>query len=296
MLLEVSAGLRLSAAAGFAADGLAAATVVWLRYGVGRLVSAVGDVEIESLTPYQVRQWHEGLLLSVSAVTANNYLRAVKIVFSRLQRLGVTGNDPAGPVAFAPEPAPRVASVSSSDYEALRAVAAAGSMAARDTAVLDVLWSSGVRLGGLLSMRVDRMERWEDGGRPCFAFYVVEKGGRPRWAYVDEGPALAQWLAVRPSGSPYVWLAGNRPVRRLSASAVQALLRRLRLAAGIPSSRPAHPHAFRHAFAKRRLRGGASLAEVSKWLGHASAEFTADVYLRFSEEELRAAFFGRQAQ
>lgn len=285
----VAADLRLSDAAGVvsAAVDLSPATVAWLQQSVGYLVRDVGDVEIERVTVYQVRGWHLANLERVSAVTANNYLRAVKIVFSRLQRLGVTGNDPAGPVRYAAEPAPRVASVAEGDYLALRAVAEH----VRDVALLDVLWCSGVRLGGLLTMRTDKMDAWLDGSRPCFAFYVVGKGGRPRWVYVDRGAALAQWLSVRPGGSPFVWLATCRPVRVLARSSVQAVLRRLRLAAEIPAGRPTNAHGFRHAFAKRRLAEGASLAEVSRWLGHASAEFTADVYLRFSEEELRSAFF-----
>lgn len=299
----VTAGVRLSnavevvaqaAANDPASEPLSPATVRWLRVSMGRLVATIGDMEVEALSAHQVGRWHQGLLRKVSAVTANNYLRAIKITYSRLQKLGVTGVDPAGPVAYAREPAPRIASVSKQDYLAMRAVAATeeGCMGVRDMALLDVLWSSGVRLGGLLSMRVDRMDRWlDEAGRICFAFYVIEKGNKPRWAYVDKGRMLAQWLECRPETSPYVWLSARRPVRPLAASSVESLMRRLRLGAGIPAGRPTNPHAFRHAFAKRRLLEGASLAQVSRWLGHASAEFTADVYMRFGESELRESFF-----
>lgn len=271
------------------------ATARWMRAAVRNLVEYLGrDVGIEELTPLQVSAWvRVEAARGLSAVSVNSRLRAVKTVYSRLQRNGVVSSNPAAPVHFLAEPPARPKAVAVEDYLAMRAAA----NNARDRAILDVLWASGCRLGGLISMRLDRMERWRQNGRECFALLVVEKFDRPRWVYVGretlQSTGLAEWIAERPDGGPWLWLAFAAPFGRLAAGTVEGLLRRLRLTAGIPPGRPCNAHAFRHAFAIRMLDDGEDLAAVSAWLGHHSPEFTAAVYAIRPERALREKFFSR---
>lgn len=270
------------------------ATARWMRSSMRGLMAHIGrDLNVEELTPIQVAAWVQcesgrGL----SAVSVNSRLRAIKTIYSRLQRNGVVSSNPAAPIHFLPEPPARPRAIEQDDYLAMRAAA----NSARDRAIVDVLWASGCRLGGLLSMRIDRMEHWVQDGRDCYAILVVEKFSRSRWVYVGrdalQSEGLAAWLAERPPGGPWLWLSFATPFGRMAASTVEGLLRRLRIATGIPASRPANAHAFRHAFAVRMLDEGEDLAAVSAWLGHHSPEFTAAVYARRSERQLREKYFG----
>lgn len=272
-----------------------AATARWLRGGVGSLVRFLGDDRpLDQLSPQDVARWvaHESAR-GLAAPGINSKLRAVKTLYSRLQSNGVISSNPGAPVRFLPEPPLQPRAVSESDYLAMRSAASN----VRDVALLDVLWASGCRLAGLLSMRVDRMERWQQDGRDCFALLVVEKFGRSRWVYVGrdglQSAGLSAWLVDRPScGEPWLWLAFAAPFGRMAESTVQSVLRRCRLAAGIPARRPTSAHCFRHAFALRMLDQGEDLAAVSAWLGHHSPEFTAAVYARRSEQALREKYFG----
>lgn len=242
--------------------------------------------DVDRLTPLLIRQWHQATAERSSVVTANTYLRGVKLLFSRLQRNGSYGTNPAGPVRRLPEPAPGPRRISEADYVALR-----GAMRHnRDVAIVDTLWYSGCRLGGLLSMRVDRIERV---GQAGLALYVVEKGGNPRWVYVAEGAAVIRYLTERPAvSSPALWLTFDAHPGPLKSDSVYHLLRAAARRVGIPAGAHINPHAFRHAFALRMLEQH-DLALVSRWLGHATPEFTARVYCVRSESELRAAYFGR---
>lgn len=273
------------------------ATERWLRASARRLAGFLGgDRELDRVTPREVQawvQWEFGR--GVSAVYVNSLLRGVKTLYGRLQKNGIVSVNPAEPVRFVAEPRLSPKGILEDDYRAM----ASAATNSRDRAILAVLWDSGCRLGGLLSMRVDRMERWNGpGGWPQFALLVVEKGDRPRMVYVGrsevEGRALAAWLDARPAmGPPGIFLAFDVPLRVMSAVAVQHVLRRLRQAARIPKDRPSNAHSFRHGFAIRMLDEGEDLAAVSQWLGHHSPEFTAARYAVRPEWALREKFFSR---
>ncbi len=271
------------------------ATARWMRSSMSGLTAFLGrDVGVEELTPLQVSAWVQSeARRGLSTVSVNSRLRAIKTIYSRLQRNGVVSTNPAEPIHFLAEPPSRPKAISRQDYLAMRQAAEF----ARDRAMLDVLWASGCRLGGLLSMRIDRMEHWCQDGRDCYALLVVEKYDRPRWVYVGREPlqssGLAEWLEERPRSGSWLWLSFATPIDRLAPSSVEGILRRLRLAAGIPRGRPGSPHSFRHAFAIRMLDEGEDLAAVSAWLGHHSPEFTAAVYAIRPERQLREKFFAR---
>ena len=269
------------------------ATARWFRCGVGRLAAHCRAVEVDQVTPAHVAAWIEAERRGrAAAVTINSYLRAVRTVYARLMRRGLVEGNPAAAVPFLREPAPRPKAIALSDYMAMRGAATC----ARDRAIVDVLWASGCRLGGLLSMRVDQIESWQTAdGRTCYALWVIEKGDRPRWVYVGrdrlQGDGLREWLSERPATDDpalFVTLAG-RP-RAMSPSTVEGVIRRLRIAAGV-EGRPAYAHAFRHAFALRMLDQGEDLAAVSTWLGHSAPAFTAARYAIRPEAELRRKFF-----
>lgn len=157
------------------------------------------------------------------------------------------------------------------------------SVRARDDAVLEVLYGSGLRVGELCSLRPADLDLVR--GRAT----VWGKGGKQRVVPLGE-PAVAavrRWLAEgRPhlaqAGSPADAVFLNRRGRRLTPRDVRRLLDRRAPA-------PTHPHALRHTFATHLLDGGADLRAVQDLLGHADLA-TTQRYTHVSRERLRSVY------
>ncbi len=154
---------------------------------------------------------------------------------------------------------------------------------ARDDAVLEVLYGSGLRVGELCGL--DRGDLDLDRGRAT----VWGKGGKQRAVPLSDAAvgALRRWLELADGLSAAdadgaTALFRNRRGRRLTARDVHRLLDR-RAAA------PTHPHALRHTFATHLLDGGADLRAVQELLGHADLA-TTQRYTHVSRERLRSVY------
>jgi len=271
-------------------------TVKWMQYALVRLIRFSSDMEITAVNVHHINDWltYEATR-NVTPNTINSYLRAIKTLFSRLQRNGITGTNPAQPIKPWPEPRPSPKAITESDYHSL--LTAVSNQ--RDRAIISTFWATGCRLGGLLSMRMDAIERWHENGRLCFALEVYEKGKngkqKPRWCYSKgtEAIALDAWLNERPNGrTANLFTTLTKTPRPMKQTAVSSMFRKARIAANLDGhGHHCNPHAFRHAFAINHLDAGYDLAIVSQWLGHHSPEFTAKVYAIRSETKLRDKYF-----
>ncbi len=142
-------------------------------------------------------------------------------------------------------------------------------IAARDTAVLLLLYGAGLRIGEALSLTVGDVRGGGDTLR------VTGKGGRqrivPLLPVVRAGlkAHLARQAAGAPPDAPLFRGVRGGP---LGARAIQRLTARLRGALGLPAS--ATPHALRHSFATHLLGAGADLRQIQELLGHARLSTT----------------------
>jgi site-specific recombinase XerC len=153
--------------------------------------------------------------------------------------------------------------------------------AARDAAVLETLYGSGLRVGELVALDCSSLDL--RGG----AVVVWGKGSKQRRAPLSDPAveALRAWLAVRSQVLPPDAgdaLFGNERGRRLSERDVRRIVDRR-------SARPTHPHALRHSFATHLLDGGADLRSVQELLGHADVA-TTQRYTHVSKQRLRAVY------
>ena len=146
---------------------------------------------------------------------------------------------------------------------------------ARDDAVLELLYGSGLRVGELCSLDPGDLDL--DRGRAT----VWGKGGKQRVLPLSEPAveALQAWLSHRPDQAA---LFVNRRGHRLTPRDVRRLLDRR-------ASSPTHPHALRHTFATHLLDGGADLRAVQELLGHADLS-TTQRYTHVSRERLRSVY------
>lgn len=158
-------------------------------------------------------------------------------------------------------------------------------IAARDTAVLLLLYGSGLRISEAL-----RLSRAEAPVRGRDTLRIVGKGGKERLAPVlpVTQAAVERYLALLPyplasDDAMFVGAKGGP----LSPRIVQLLMERLRGSLGLPDT--ATPHALRHSFATHLLSSGADLRQIQELLGHASLS-TTQVYTEVDRERLLAVY------
>lgn len=159
----------------------------------------------------------------------------------------------------------------------------------RDRAILELLFSSGLRVSELTGLDRDHinLKRRE--------FMVRGKGQKDRPIFISETAALwvnhylekrqdtARPLFVRYSGSKKVDLSGN--YHRLTVRSVQRIVARYALLAGI--TKHVSPHTLRHSFATDLLMNGADLRSVQAMLGHSNIA-TTQIYTHVTDPHLRA--------
>lgn len=158
--------------------------------------------------------------------------------------------------------------------------------ARRDVAILETIYSCGLRVSELAGLRVADV----DGGAQLVR--VRGKGRKERLVPIGE-PALraieTYWahLPARPAGDEPVFCSENR--RRSPVSAVM-LARRLKRYLALAGLDPAlTPHKLRHSYATHLLDAGADLRSVQELLGHSRLEST-QIYTHVTTERLRRAY------
>jgi integrase/recombinase XerC len=158
----------------------------------------------------------------------------------------------------------------------------------RDRAVLETLYSAGVRVSELTGLDVNDLDL--DGGTAV----VRGKGKRERLALLGEAAvkAVRLWLAVRPavaarSRRPPAALFLNRNGTRLTSRSVGRLLEKHLRAAGLDPR--TSPHTLRHSFATHLLDAGADIRSVQELLGHRSLS-TTQIYTHVSTQRLRDSY------
>ena len=141
-------------------------------------------------------------------------------------------------------------------------------ISARNQAVLSLCYGAGMRISEALSLTGHDMPLKRQ-------IMLTGKGGKSR--LVPILPVIAECVALYTKQMPFV-LEADQPIFRgarggvLRAEIIQAEVRRLRGALGLPET--ATPHALRHSFATHLLAGGGDLRTIQKLLGHESLSTT----------------------
>lgn len=154
---------------------------------------------------------------------------------------------------------------------------------ARDQAILQCLWSCGVRRAELVGLDLNDVDL---DGR---ALRVIKgKGNKDRHVPMtpEAAAAMGAYLALRPRVTVPAFFVG-RGDRRLSAAAVYKIVRTYMERAGITEY--ASPHTWRHTVATLMRERGADLLFLKEFLGHESTA-TTEVYTKLARGRLRAEF------
>lgn len=137
----------------------------------------------------------------------------------------------------------------------------------RDLAIIDILSSTGMRVGELVNLNIDDID-FEN--RECIVF---GKGAKERLVYFDARTKihLKNYLNSREDDNPALFVSLLKPYNRLQISGVEIRLRELGRSLGI---KKVHPHKFRRTMATRAIDKGMPIEQVQQLLGHTKIDTT----------------------
>jgi len=154
-------------------------------------------------------------------------------------------------------------------------------LASRDAAILELFYSTGIRLSELVGLDVRDLDPITESVR------VLGKGGKERMVPVGT-PALEAVSRYRSQAGVHSGpLFLNKSRRRLSGRSVWLAMKKYLAIAGLPAD--LSPHKLRHTFATHLLDAGADLRSVQTLLGHANLS-TTQIYTHVTADRLRRAY------
>ena len=161
----------------------------------------------------------------------------------------------------------------------------------RDRAIIELLFSSGLRVSELVNLNRDHVntKRRE--------FMVRGKGQKDRPVFIGQAAAdhVNEYLAARIDNLPPLFLSYSRnnnatttgDYRRLTSRSIQRIVSQYARLAGI--TKHVSPHTMRHSYATDLLMNGADIRSVQTMLGHSSIS-TTQVYTHVTDEHLREVY------
>jgi integrase/recombinase XerD len=220
-----------------------------------------------------------------SAASVCRYISSIKALYKFMRIENMVGHDPSENVQTPKKWERLPKALSQSDVSVLLEAGREGKTGLRDSAMLELLYSSGLRVSELVSIKIGDIHF--DAG----FIRVLGKGSKERVVPVnarairkvkryveEERPAI---LGKRQSPFLFVTRMGGRMTRQRFWQTIKKVGRSL----GIALS----PHTIRHCFATHLLEGGADLRSVQKMLGHSDIS-TTQVYTKVTTDRIKKVF------
>lgn len=246
------------------------------------------QLELRTLRSWLAKQQSTGR----SRTTLGRKATAARVFTAWLARTGRAPTD-VGSSLGSPKPHKTLPDVLRVDearalIEAAAATATDGSATGlRDVAMLELLYATGIRVGELVGLDLDDIDRDRNVAR------VFGKGrkertvpfGHPAAAAIDRWVSAGRPQLVREGSGPALFLGtrGGRVDQRVVRAVVHRML------ADVPGAPDLGPHGLRHTAATHLLEGGADLRAVQELLGHASLA-TTQRYTHVTTDRLRRAY------
>ena len=151
----------------------------------------------------------------------------------------------------------------------------------RDTAMIDLLYSTGIRVGELVKLNIEDINFSE---RECIVF---GKGDKERKVYFDAKSKihLKNYIDSRKDNNPALFVTLNAPYDRLKISGVEIRIREL---GRLLNLEKIHPHKFRRTMATRAIDKGMPIEQVQKILGHSQIDTTMQ-YAMVNQNNVKAS-------
>ncbi len=252
--------------------------------------AAQGSIQVSDLTPLDLRGYVAALHEAGYARSSiSRRLASLRSFFRFAQREGLIATNPAKPLRNPRRERKLPHFLTSAEIgKLLAAPPVQGTWGRRDRAILETMYSAGLRVSEVVGMNDGDLD-WAGG-----LIRIRGKGRRERLAPLGSYAvrALRNWLARRPLAEnqprgPSAPVFVNKFGTRLTTRSVARMLEKYLAETGL--DRRTSPHTLRHSFATHLLDAGADIRSVQELLGHKSL-VTTQVYTHLSTANLRAAY------
>ena len=157
----------------------------------------------------------------------------------------------------------------------------------RDRAILEILFSTGLRVAELVSLNREQIKITSE--TKDMEIVVIGKGSRPRPVYLSKRAVewVGKYLQTREDKEKALFINYKGPKnapKRLSLRSIESIVKKYALLAGIPAFTT--PHTIRHSFATDLLMQGVDLREIQEFLGHKNIG-TTQIYAHVTSKKLR---------
>lgn len=263
-----------------------------------RFVEFTGDVEVDKITTEMIRKYRLWLNRykndnddELATITQSYHLIALRGFLGYLSKRDITSLSP-DKIELPKTARKQVTFLHYDEIERLLdTIDTSTEVGLRDRALVELLFSSGLRVSELVNLNRDHIntKRRE--------FMVRGKGQKDRPIFISESAAshVDAYTAGRIDNLPPLFLSYSRnnvvvntgDYRRLTARSIQRIINKYTRLAGI--TKHVSPHTMRHSFATDLLMNGADLRSVQAMLGHSNIS-TTQVYTHVTDQHLREIY------
>lgn len=259
-------------------EGCSDRTVAYYKVTVEHLLKCI-DTPIRKITTDEIRSYLAKYQekSGCSKTTVDNIRRNISSFFSWLEEEDYILKSPMKRIHKIKTVQPVKETISDELIERLRDAC----LCKRDLAMVDLLYSTGIRVGELVRLNIDDISFEE---RECVVF---GKGDKERKVYFDAKAKLhlQDYLKERNDDNPALFVTLDAPHQRLKISGVEIRIRRLGRSV---NAEKIHPHKFRRTMATRAIDKGMPIEQVQKILGHSQIDTTMQ-YAMVNQSNVKSA-------
>ena len=249
-------------------EGCSDRTIKYYRVTVEHMLNRIPS-EVRRITTDDIRRYlvEYQQINSCSKVTVDNVRRNLSSFFSWLEEEDYILKSPMRRIHKIKTKQPVKEILTDEMIERLRD----NCKCIRDLAIIDLLYSTGIRVGELVGLNKSDIDFEE---RECI---VYGKGDKERRVYFDAKAKLhlLNYLNTRVDNNPALFVTLDAPFERLKISGVEIRVRELGRKLNIDKI---HPHKFRRTMATRAIDKGMPIEQVQKILGHSQIDTTMQYY------------------
>ena len=245
-------------------EGCSERTIQYYRVTVEHMLSCI-ETEVRKITTEEIRAYLADYqrLNGCSNVTIDNIRRNISSFFSWLEEEDYVLKSPMRRIHKIKTKTVVKNVITDEGIEKLRD----NCEEIRDLAIIDLLYSTGIRVGELVNLNIDDIDLE---GRECV---VYGKGDKERKVYFDAKAKvhLKDYINTRTDKNKALFVTLDAPHDRLKISGVEIRLRKLGRKLSLERI---HPHKFRRSMATRAIDKGMPIEQVQKILGHSQIDTT----------------------